>query len=131
MSNRFEEKLGEIVGELRALSPSLQRMDKRLDDARDRTIRSAAEIESLRREDAAFQRSFGETKNRLYARLDEIEDKVGMSDDSELITALSSRLSSVESEQERRGKRIWDLMKIVLAGIAGALATAAMQGAIK
>jgi chromosome segregation ATPase len=139
-SDNFEQQLGDLSGQLKALVPTLDRVEERLHQSQMDAVAAEARNQSLRKD-------FDDLKNKISLRLADIYKRIenalvsGTNHKNDLVnlkrdirevvnTALDPVLKRVEQVEsyvaelkkkyESRGAKLWDIVKILIAAGAGA-----------
>lgn len=139
-SDNFEQQLGDLSGQLKALMPTLERMEERLHQAQIDAAAAEARNQALRRE-------FDDLKTKVSSRLADLYKKIdgvalennnlknqngNLKRDireavSHAVGPVTARISAVETEfaaikakSESVWKKVWEVVKILLAAGVGA-----------
>jgi chromosome segregation ATPase len=142
-SDHFEAQLGDLSGQLKALVPTLDRVEERLHQAQMEAAAAEARNQNLRKD-------FDDLKTKISTRLADIYKRIqdglldGTNHKNEVanlkrdikeavdsaMAPLEKRVKDVETytaelkkKSESRWAKVWDVAKIVLAAGGGALIT--------
>jgi chromosome segregation ATPase len=142
-SDHFEQQLGDLSGQLKALVPTLDRVEERLHQAQMEAAAAEARNQNLRKD-------FDDQKTKVSARLADIYKRIqdGLVDGTNhkndvanlrrdikedvnsAVSPVVTRVGNVETyvaelkkKYESRGAKIWDIAKIMIAAGAGAVLT--------
>jgi chromosome segregation ATPase len=142
-SDHFEAQLGDLSGQLKALVPTLDRVEERLHQAQMEAAAAEARNQNLRKD-------FDDLKTKISNRLADIykriqdglvdgtnhKNEVGnlrrdiKEDVNSVVSPIVARVSNLETyvgelkrKYESRGAKIWDIVKILIAAGAGAALT--------
>jgi chromosome segregation ATPase len=110
MSGNLEEKLGELTGTLRALTPALERLEDRQRENENELRTAIANLKTARSTIEALEKTAENLRNRLDIA-------------QATILRIGDQVSEVLSSQKGSAKAVWDVVKIGLAAVAGALMT--------
>lgn len=139
-SDNFEQDLGELSGQLKALMPTLERMEARLlqaqvaaagDEARNQALRKEFDDLKLkvsnrladlykRVSDAALESNNLKNQNGFLKR--DIKEAVGKAFQpiQTRLTDVETKLIAIEEKKKSIWTKVWDIVKILLAAGVGA-----------
>jgi len=146
----LEQQLGKVSGQLEALAPALDKMDDRLRQAETRAAGSEARFEALRKEFDEYKikvtnrigtlfnkaenlaKGDAESKNVakeiVEAEKNALEAKTAATA-AQTMAAEAKRISEeLRTERKGWGKKIWDVVKMVLAALISAYITMKLTG---
>lgn len=142
-SDNFEQDLGELSGQLKALMPTLERMEARLHQAQIDAAGGEARNQALRRE-------FDDLKTKVSNRLADLYKKaeVAVVENGKIknqngnlkrdikeavtnaaqplltrVTDLETKLSAIEEKKKSIWNKVWEVAKILMAAGVGAVVT--------
>lgn len=139
-SDNFEQQLGDLSGQLKALVPTLERVEERLHQAQMDAAAAEARNQNLRKD---FDELRNKVSNRLadiYKQIREmlvditncrnsvsnmqrdIKDRVDTASSplSTRIGQLETYVAELKKKYESRATKVWDVVKILLAAGIGA-----------
>lgn len=142
-SGNFEQDLGELSGQLKALMPTLERMEARLHQAQIDAAAAEARNQALRKE---FDDLRGKVSNRLadlYKRAQDVVVENGKIKNQNgnlkrdireavnnavqplltRVTDLETKLSAIEEKKKSVWSKVWEVAKILMAAGVGAAVT--------
>jgi len=140
-SDNFEQDLGELSGQLKALMPTLERMEARLHQAQIDAAAAEARNQATRKE---FDDLKGKISNRLadiYKRIENVAVEAGSlktangSNKKDMkqtvhntvlpiltrLDAIDAKFELMEEKKKSIGSKVWEVVKILLAAGAGLL----------
>jgi len=142
-SDNFEQDLGELSGQLKALMPTLERMEARLHQAQIDAAAAEARNQALRKEfddlktkvsnrladlykkaqDAALEN--GKIKNQNGNLKRDIKEAVNNAVQPLLtrVTDLETKLTAIEEKKKSIWNKAWEVAKILMAAGVGAVVT--------
>lgn len=139
-SDHFEQQLGDLSGQLKALVPTLERVEERLHQSQMDAAAAEARNQNLRREFDDLKRKISERLADIYKRIqDGLVDGTNYKNEvsnlkrdiregvntavSPVVTRvgdLETYVGEMKKKYESRGAKFWDIAKILLAAGAGA-----------
>lgn len=142
-SDHFEQQLGDLSGQLKALVPTLDRVEERLHQAQMEAAAAEARNQTARKDLDDFKQKMSNRLADIYKRienslLDGTNHKNEISnlkrDIKEVVNTevgpivtrvgtLETYVAELKKKYESRGAKIWDLAKIAIAAGAGAVLT--------
>lgn len=111
MTHNLEQQLGEISGQLKALVPSLERLEGRVREVESQVSADTIRLEGLRDD-------LTDHKAKSDIALKKLSDKtLGLRDS---LRTLTDQVAAISKKDEGVSQRVWDIVKLVLAAGIGA-----------
>ncbi len=140
-SDNFEQDLGELSGQLKALMPTLERMEARLHQAQIEAAGSEARNQAMRKEFDDLKSKVSNRMADIYKRIETVNTEAtalktqnGSNKKDMKVTVhnsllpiltrldtIETKLSAMEEKKKSIGLKIWEVVKILLAAGAGLL----------
>lgn len=140
-SNNFEQDLGELSGQLKALMPTLERMEGRLHQAQIDAAAAEARNQGLRKEFDDLKIKISNRLADLYKKAEnaalengkirnqngnlkrDIKEAVTHAVEPLLtrVTDLEEKLAAMEEKKKSIWSKVWDIAKILMAAGVGAV----------
>lgn len=140
MTLSLEQQLGELTGQLRNFVPAVERMEERLRAIEAISVRVEAEYVAMRRDYEQLSEKIGDRHAEIYTYMDtaRLENNTRKSEivalAKDLNVSIRSEASALrreigkidhswDEEKKRRAGfsgKLWEILKLVLAGAAGA-----------
>ena len=121
MGINLEHQLGELNGQLKALIPTLSGMENRLREAEAKAAGAEARYEALRNEFDQYKTETGNAVGILFKKHEISGTQVHLA--KAAAKKAQTDVDSFKTRQEGVGKKMWDLVKILLGGGLGAYLT--------
>lgn len=122
--NDFERTIGELSGQLGMLVPTLERFEERQRQAENAAERARTELSQVRKERDQDARKASQNFDELFKFQRKLEKE-----DERLegrISVLEGDLALQKTRRTGTGKRVWEIVLILLSGALGALFTKLM-----
>lgn len=117
----LEQKLGELSGILKGLTPALERLEHRQNETEREASTAKERTEGMRRELEELKNRSAERFKDLYGKC---SDSVGdHRDNSTKIGLLEQDIKALQKKEEGLGQKAWDVIKILLAAAVTAFIT--------
>lgn len=113
-SNYLEQKLGELIGELRALVPALEKVEERLLKLEEKTVQTETRLQALRAEYDEFRKRVSTHMGRHYTKMEGV-----IAENAQFATELDALKKAVASAS----KKVWEIVKIVALPVLAAILT--------
>jgi predicted nucleic acid-binding Zn-ribbon protein len=125
MAGNLEERIGELIGTLKALTPAIERLEERERETENELRETSTILDGIKSD-------FETHKTTIWARYNSLNDAVvklevsvsKLSDQLEAkLAKIGETIGALTGERKTQRKVVWDIVKMVLAAALGALAT--------
>ena len=145
MGTNLEHELGQLNGQLKALVPALERQEERMRQSESRAAGAEARLEALRKEFDEYKVKTANRIGELYKKAENAAAQIALAkgmaasaqSDVDALGDPSVGIQAAKTAAERAqadvdavkaarngiGKKVWDVVKIVLGAILGGLFT--------
>ncbi len=126
MGTNLEHELGELNGQLKALVPALERQEERMRQTESRAAGAEARLEALRKEFDEYRKNTASRIGTLFTK----SENAGTQIQSAKTAAEKAQadVEALKTKYEGVGKKIWDVVKIILGAVLGGLFTWWLSG---
>lgn len=117
----LEQKLGELYGILKGLTPALERLEKRQNETECEASAAKERIVGMQRELDEFKKRNEERVKDLYGKYNEALG--AHRDNATRLDLIDKDIEALKKKEEGLGQKAWDIVKILLATAVSAYIT--------